>query len=110
MCVTETHLDTDEDIEIEGYEIYYNNCVKGKGGILIAVKDNLKGITIETENITEEYQTLWIKIDNNRHKINIGSVYAPQESRNNIKIFKNMYQKINNKINTAKQDKEKIYI
>ena len=81
MCVTETMLDKDEKIEIPGYRVFDNNNKTGKGGIIIAVKKELKDITIETEQVTEEYQSLWIKIDNTRNKINVGCIYAPQENK-----------------------------
>ena len=110
VCMTETHLDKSEEITLKGYKIYYNNNKQGQGGILIAVKDNLENITIVTEKILDKYQTLWIKINNNRNIINIGTIYAPQESRNNIRVFNEMYKSINNSIIKCNVDKEKLYI
>ena len=71
ICITETMLDKDEKIKIPGYRNFYNNNKAGKGGILIGIKKELSHVTVETEQITEEYQTLWIKIDNSKNKINI---------------------------------------
>ena len=110
VCITETHLDKDEKITIEGYRIFDNNNKKGKGGIIIGVKDNLKNITIETEKICDKYQTLWIRIDNKNNKINIGTVYAPQESKNNLKVFNDMYKTIQDKVTRIKHDGERLVL
>ena len=110
VCITETHLEQNEKIKIEGYELYYNDNKKGKGGIIIGVREELKNITIETEKILDKYQTLWIKINNKKNKINIGTIYAPQESKNNLEVFKEMYNKIKDKINKIKLDNEKMLL
>ena len=111
MCITETHLEQNEKIELEGYEIYYNSNKKGRREIIIGVKEELKNVTIETEKILDnKHQILWIKINNEKNKINIGTVYAPQESRNNLQVFREMYNNINNKITTIKQDNEKMFL
>ena len=110
VCITETHLDKDEKITIEGYRIFDNNNKKGKGGIIIGVKDNLKNITIETEKICDKYQTLWIRIDNKNNKINIGTIYAPQESKNNLKVFNDMYKTIQDKVTRIKHDGERLVL
>ena len=50
MCITETMLDKDEKINIPGYKNYYNGNKAGKGGILIAIKEELEGVTVERRN------------------------------------------------------------
>ena len=110
ICMTETHLEEGEKVELEGYEIYYNSNTKGKGGIIVGIQEKLKHVTIETEKKRGAYETLWIKIDNKKNKINIGTVYAPQESRTKIKVYREMYRAINEKINVIKNDNEKMYL
>ena len=110
LCLTETMLGEGEKIEVEGYKIFYNNNKSGKGGIIIAVGERLGGVTIETEKTNDEFQTLWIKIDNTRNKINVGCVYAPQESRAKIGVFNRMYQGIASRIDKAKHDGERVVI
>ena len=110
ICMTETHLGDGEKVELEGYEIYYNSNTKGKGGIVVGIQEKLKHITIETEKKKGAFETLWIKIDNTKNKINIGTIYAPQESRTKIKVFREMYKTINEKINNIKNDNEKMYL
>ena len=110
MCVTETMLDKDEKIEIPGYRVFDNNNKTGKGGIIIAVKKELKDITIETEQVTEEYQSLWIKIDNTRNKINVGCIYAPQENKTKVSTLNKMYAHIATHALKARQDNERVII
>ena len=110
ICMTETHLEEGEKVELDGYEIYYNSNTKGKGGIIVGIQEKLKHLTIETEKKRGAYETLWIKIDNKKNKINIGTVYAPQESRTKIKVYREMYRAINEKINVIKNDNEKMYL
>ena len=110
ICVTETKLDKNEKVEIPGYTVYDNGNKTGKGGILIAVKTELKDATVETEQITEEYQSLWIKIDNTRNKINIGCIYAPQENKTKISTLNKMYKHIATHATKARQDNERIFI
>ena len=109
MCITETMLDKDEKIKISGYKNFYNGNKSGKGGIIIAVKEKLAEVTVELEQITEEYQSLWIKIDNTKTKINIGCVYAPQE-KTRIDILSKMYEHVASRTTKARTDKEKIII
>ena len=99
-----------EKVEIKGYRNFYNSNKIGKGGIVIAVRNELKDVTIETERTLEEYQTLWIKIDNGRNKINVGCVYAPQESKTKIAVFNRMYDHIRDRINKIKQDNERLIL
>ena len=111
MCITETMLDKDEKINIPGYrKIFYNSNKIGKGGILIAVKNELENVTIEMEQVTEEYQSLWIKIDNTRNKINIGCIYARQEGKTKISDLNKMYQHISKVVKKARQDNERIIV
>ena len=87
-----------------------NNNKTGKGGIIIAVKKELKDITIETEQVTEEYQSLWIKIDNTRNKINVGCIYAPQENKTKVSTLNKMYAHIATHALKARQDNERVII
>ena len=110
ICLNETHLEKNENIEIKGYSFYNNNNKEGKGGVSIGIQNNLKHISVEIDRKTEEYETLWIKISNDKIKIRIGNIYAPQESRTDIKCFEKMYNHIkSHKLETEKLN-EKILI
>ena len=77
---------------------------------MIGVKDELSHVTVETEQITEEYQTLWIKIDNSKNKINIGCLYAPQENKTKVGTLNKMYEHVKAHIKKSRQDNERIII
>ena len=80
--MNETHLEQNEIIEIENYEVINNNNRKGKGGVLIGVRKDIKHLSCEISRKTEEYEMLWVKLSNNKNiNIRIGIIYAPQESR-----------------------------
>ena len=50
-------------------------------GMIIAVKDTMKTITMQVKQETEVGQTLWIPLNNQKkeNKIKVGVIYAPQE-------------------------------
>ena len=110
MCVTETLLGEKETIEIPEYKIFYNSKKAGQAGIIIAIKENLKHVTVETDRVNEEHQSLWIKIDNGKNKINVGCVYAPQESKTKLKEYTQMYNSIEARIKKIKVDRERLLL
>ena len=67
LCLVETHMQEEEKITIPGYEtIYRNDKTSNSGGILIAVKDTFKTITMQVKQETEVGQTLWILLNNQK--------------------------------------------
>ena len=60
-------MQEEEKITIPGYEtIYRNDKTSNSGGILIAVKDTLKTVTMQVNQETEVGQTLWILLNNQK--------------------------------------------
>ena len=48
ICLVETHLQREEEIRIPGYsQIFRNNRSGDNGGIILAVKENIKTVTLE---------------------------------------------------------------
>ena len=75
--LVETHLQKEEEIRIPGYsQIFRNNRSGNSGGIMLAVKENIRTVTLEVAQEKETGQSLWILLDNNRSKIRIGVIYA----------------------------------
>ena len=67
LCLVEIHMQEKQEIKITGYEtIYRNDKTSNSGGILIAVKDTLKTITMKVKEKTEIGQTLWILLNNQK--------------------------------------------
>ena len=107
ICITETHLLEKEEINFDGYSTPFRNDKDNlSGGILVAVKKELKGICTVVEKTKEIGQTLWIVINNNRVKIRLGVVYAPQESRTSKENLKKMYDGISDQVLKAKEKQQ----
>ena len=86
IAITEAWIDKDYDLEIDGYAkpIFRNNRNKDGGGIVLAVREELKNITVEVKQTKEYVESLWIVINNNRVKLRIGVVYFPQEQEQKL--------------------------
>ena len=115
VCLTETHLSKEDEISIPGYEIFPNSRDEGGGGgVLVAVKKELVKISVEVGKEKEFGESIWIRI-NNKHKdkgvaIRIGVVYAPQESRAKLDVYKEMYEKIKEQVSYGEEKGDKIMI
>ena len=60
-------MQEEEEMRIPGYEtIYWNDKTSNGGGIIIAVKDTVKTITMQVKEETEVQQTLWILLNNQK--------------------------------------------
>ena len=81
ICLVETHLQKEKEIRIQGYsQIFRNNRSGNSRSIKLAVKQNIKTVTLELAQEKEIGQILGILLDNNRSKITIGVRYASQEN------------------------------
>ena len=105
LCLVETHMQEEEEITIPGYEtIYRNDKTSNSGGIIIAVKDTLKTITMQVKQETEVGQTLWTLLNNQKKKIKLGVIYAPKEGVTLHKELKKLYASITEEIMKAKEE------
>ena len=64
---------------------------------MIAVKDTLKTITMQVKQKTEVGQTLWILLNNQKKKIKVGLIHAPQGVTQNNEL-KKLYTSITEEI------------
>ena len=72
---------------------------------MLAVKENIITVTLEVAQKKKLRQSLWILLDNNRSKIRVGVIYAPQENvtlNNELKI---MYNNSSKQISIAQEEK-----
>ena len=60
VCLVETYQVKEEQIEIPWYRIYRNDGMKNSKGILVAVRNNIKTISVEVSRCDEVGQTPWI--------------------------------------------------
>ena len=93
IVLVETWLEDKEEFMIEGYTPYRNNRNANGGGVVIAVKNNLKHITKKVYETKGNLESIWITIDNNKIKTRIGAVYIPKE-----KIKKAELEKVYNQL------------
>ena len=110
FCITETHLLEEEDVKVDGYKLYRNDRNNVGGGVMIGVKMELENITTLVNKSNDVGETLWILIDNNRIKLRVGIIYAPQESRTPKEKLESMYEKIDEQILLAKAKEQKLLI
>ena len=80
ICLVETRLAKAEQIGIPEYRIYRNDGMKNSKGILIAVRNSIKFISVEVSRYDEVGQTLWVLLNSQWQKIRIGAIYGPQEN------------------------------
>ena len=78
IAVTETWWDDSNELKIEGYEVYPNGRNEDGGGVMIAVRNEIKHITTELKKTKEKFESLWVVINNTRIKLRIG-ILSPGE-------------------------------
>ena len=111
LCLVEIHMQEEEEITTPGYEtIYRNDKTSNSGGILIAVKDTLKTTTMQVKQETDVGQILWILLNNQKKKIKVGVIYAPQEGVTANKELKKLYTSITEEIIKAKEENQQSII
>ena len=111
ICITETHLIEKEEFKIEGYaDPWRSDKDNLAGGLMIVVKKGLENVCIKVEDKKEVGECMWMTIDNNKVKIRLGLIYAPQESRTNKKKLKPMYEAIEEQILYAKEKQQNLLI
>ena len=102
ICITETHLDEDEELEIKGYTIKRKDRNKDGGGCLIAYKLGMKNLVTEVEE-DRGIEAKWIRVENSVGVLKIGVVYCPQENAHK-KDIEMVYERLEEEI---KQESEK---
>ena len=104
VCLVDTHLEKEEEVAIPGYEtIYRNDKTTNIGGILVAVKDNIKTVTMQTHKQEQVGERLRILTDNKKTILKLGVIYPPQENTTPNKELKKMYQETKDQIEQARQ-------
>ena len=111
ICLVETYWQKEEEIRIPGYrQIFGNDRAGNSAGIMLALKQSIKAVTMEVAQEKETGQSFWILLGNNRTKIKIGVIYVPQEnvaSNNDLKI---VYNNIRKQISIALEERQQVLI
>ena len=70
VCIVETHMQKEVEIQIPGYSLVYcNGRSANSEGILIGVRDNIKNISLELTQEKKVGRSLWILLTNTKKKI-----------------------------------------
>ena len=98
IALVETHLCSEDTIDIEGYTVMRNDRNSYGGGILIAVREVIHNITMEIEKKDGDYESIWIQLDNGVTNLRMGVVYLPQENTPKAKLIR-IYKSISECVN-----------
>ena len=107
IAITEAHIDEDYDMTIKDYAVHKNCRDLYGGGIVIAVRKELKYVAVEVKRSTEYLESLWVLVNNTKVKIRIGVVYFPQERDQNLK---EIYNIIKEQVRKAGANDESVFI
>ncbi len=109
LGMVETMVDETESIEYNGYKIYRKDRNKDGGGVMLLIKDVLHGIIVEEEE-SQEDECIWLTMNNGRVNLRIGVIYNPQESRTSKEQLTSIYARIEQQIQRAHAQQQKIII
>ena len=110
ICLVETHLLKEEQIQIPGYKIFRNDGTNNSRGILIAIKEKLKTIVVEVNREEEIGQTLWVLLNNQKTQVRMGVIYGPQENVTPNSELKKLYESISDQVDIGKENNQQIII
>ena len=80
ICLVETHMLKEKEITIPGETIFREDTTNSCGGIMIAVKDSIKTISMQIQHEKSIRQALWVQLHNQKINLKVGVIYAPQEN------------------------------
>ena len=109
--LVETKLNTCDILNWKEYVIKRTDRNEEGGGVLLAYKRSLSNVMMTIKEYRKhDCEMLWMKFDNGVNKIRIGIVYMPQESRTLLKELKVLYEIIEEQVEIAKKEGEKIML
>ena len=77
---------------------------------MLAVKENIKTITVEVAQEKEIGQSLQILLDNKRSKIRIGVIYAQKQNVTSNNELKTTHNNISKQISIAQEERQQVII
>ena len=112
MAITETNLNTDKNIIVEGYSwLGRPRQNKEGGGIGLLVKNTVKPNTTIHKIGKDDKEIMWIRIKTKKHEeIAIGVYYGKQETRNTREQIVNEFQVISNMISELTLQKVQVLL
>ena len=108
ICLVETHLLKEEQIQIPEYKIFRKDGTTNSRYILIAIKEQLKTIVAEVNTEKKIDQTLWVLLNNQKIQVRMGVIYGPQENVTSNSELKKLYESIS--VYIGKKNNQQIII
>ena len=109
ICLVETQLSKEKQIQIPGYKIFRNDGTNNSRGILIAINEKLKTV-VEVNREEEIGQTLWVLLKNQKTQVRMGVIYGPQENITPNSELKKFYESISDQVDIGKENNQQIII
>ena len=103
-------LDGKDKVVMEGYTIYINDRNGEGGGVLIAIKDALKGRMVEESNSKRKEESIWLSWTDNKTKIRIDIVHNPQENKTTKDELEEVYWRIESEIKNGRKMEQHIIV
>ena len=100
-----------EGITIPGHKTFFREVGTNiSDRIMIAVKGNIKRISMQMQNGKNIVQTLWMQIQNQKISINIGVMYTPQDNGTPVGDLKKKYESITKEIQEVREHKQQVIV
>ena len=106
--IVETMMNERDVMRIEGYDVIRNDRNREGGGVMVIIKDALRGIVVEETR--GENESIWMTLNNGRVNVRFRVVYNPQEGRMNKEKLKKIYEGTENEVRKAAENKQKILV
>ena len=107
--IVETMLDSKEVTQIDGYTIFRNDRNSEGGGVMLLIRDELRGLIVDRD-VETHGESIWISLSNDRLKVRVGVVFNPQESRMSKDGLQKVYDAIDQQIQCAKAKHQQILL
>jgi ribosomal protein L17 len=96
LSINETNLKPQQFFSFPGYDIFRNDRpVKQGGGVLLAVRNNIKCFEIFNKTIGDN-ETIAVQIETSRGYLLVASVYIPPTVKVQHEVFEHIYSLNNN--------------
>ena len=111
--IAETHLCEGENFEVEGYiSKRSDRKMQGGGGVMVMYHEQIQNMVTVVHETDDQngFESIWIKLNNDRIVVKVGVIYMPQESETTIKKLESIYKQIENEVKRSIENKESIIL
>jgi exonuclease III len=95
LSINETNLKPQHNLSLPGYNIYRNDRVDKQGGVLLAIRNNIKCHEIFNET-RENNETVAVQVEISHGNLLVASIYIPPNVKLQQDLFEHLYNLNNN--------------